>query len=96
MSAIYSYGARFALPQHPNSYSSLTIKGRIAADNSADMRLNGTLIASCGPNCFGTLTTIPAPATSLFNLGQNLLWIDVNNQGGPSGLYVGAIVHAVC
>jgi hypothetical protein len=97
----FTYGAPFKLPMHPNSYSSITIIGAFAADNSGTMKLNGTTIASC-TNCFAAPLLIPAlpapisPATSLFNNGQNLVLVDVVNLGGPSGLFVKAAVRAVC
>ncbi len=98
--ATYTYTRAFHLPCSPTSYQTLQIAGRFAADNNAQVLLNGNLLAQCtGSVCFNTPPT-GTPFThngpSFFVSGLNTLTVRVGNQSGPTGLSVVARLSAVC
>jgi hypothetical protein len=104
----YIYQTQFVTPVNPYLYTSITITGQFAADDSAVVRLNGISIAKCTPgstiatSCYHSWQSIPAGvAWPTFNqLGGflNTLRVEVKNTlpNSPSGLFVAAQVVAVC
>lgn len=105
----YQYRAPFTLPGPLSQYSSITITGQYAADNSVTtVSMNGgPSVASCtgpiipnwGPDCFSTWH--PFSITAGFAV-SNTLDVTVGNNptpgGGPTytGLIVNATLRAVC
>jgi len=104
----YVYSTQFVTPVDPFLYSSITITGNFAADDSAIVKLNGVPIANCpaGTNpatwCFHSLKPIPPgvgwPTFNRFSGFLNTLTIEVKNTlaNSPSGLLVRADVIGVC
>jgi PEP-CTERM motif len=81
----YTYQETFSL----NSATGNSITGEFAADNSAMMFLNGTLIASTVNGIFGFEQFTPFSADSGFLVGTNTIDIVVNNAApSPTGLEV--------
>lgn len=104
----FVYSTQFTTPVDPYLYTSITITGNFAADDSALVKLNGITIATCTPTptagvvCFHSLQAIPPGVVGLpmFNrLGSllNTLTVEVKNTvSSPTGLFVQAQVVAVC
>jgi len=104
----YVYSTQFATPVDPYLYTSITITGSFAADDTAIVKLNGIPIATCPGGstpatwCFHSWHPIPAGVgLSLFNRFPgflNTLTVEVKNTlaGSTSGLIVRAQVVAVC
>lgn len=103
----YVYSTQFLTPVDPYLYTSISLSGSFAADDTAIVKLNGVPIATCpGGNtpatwCFHSWKPIPPAGLSAFNrLGSflNTLTVEVQNTqaGSSSGLIVQAQVTAVC
>jgi hypothetical protein len=94
---LFRYQIRFVVPDCGSGH--VELNGTFAADNSATAFLDGSAIpgAACGgPNCFNS-PQAPVPLNvSPIPPGPHLLQIDVNNQGGASGLIVNAQVRRMC
>jgi hypothetical protein len=81
----YTYREIFTL----DSATGNSITGEFAADNSAMMYLNGTLIASTVNGILGFEQYTPFSADNSFLAGTNTIDIVVNNAGpSPTGLEV--------
>jgi hypothetical protein len=81
----YTYQETFSL----TSATGNSITGEFAADNSAMMYLNGTLIASTVNGILGFEQYTPFSADSGFLVGTNTIDIVVNNAApSPTGLEV--------
>lgn len=101
---ISSYRLRFNVPDCTIPMS-VSLDGKMAADNKAKVYLDGNVIASCnGPDCF---STSGGQAPVAFNVatvqaGTHLLQVDVTNYAStfgsdtPSGLLVSATLLARC
>ncbi len=99
----YTYTRPFNLPCRPESYKSLVLSGKFAADNSGKVYLNGHLLATCaGPNCFSHPPLAnPTPfahiGPTFFVPGPNALTVVVGNVAGtPTGLAVVAQLSGTC
>ena len=95
----YKYGLLFNLP--PNNYTSLTLAGDHAEDNSAKFFLNGHQIVPGGANvagAFNVLTPFGYASNGLgfFTLGTNALVVEVENLSSVVGLRVRAELRAKC
>jgi hypothetical protein len=77
----FTYSTTFNMP--PN-HSAARIEGRVLADDSVTIQLNGTTIFAGGGAT--SPSTFSSNDSSLFNAGTNTLTFIVNNVGGPSGL----------
>jgi hypothetical protein len=100
--ATYTYTRKFNLPCKPESYQTLQIAGRFAADNNGTVRLNSHPIGSCtGNNCFNNppvIGTLFGTTNKLyFNQGPNYLTVTVGNQPKSfSGLSVVGRLSGTC
>jgi hypothetical protein len=103
--ATYVYSTQFTTPVDPYLYTSITITGNFAADDTALVQLNGITIATCTSTatiaCFHSLQAIPVgvglPMFNRISPFLNTLTVQVKNTSvGPSGLFVQAQVIAVC
>jgi hypothetical protein len=103
----YVYRLTFTLPYDSYYYTSISLIGIMAADNSfVSVKLNGhavTLTPAClaADNCFQnpvSIVSASAPWNSFSSgmNGTNTLDIEVNNESIYTGLYVQAKVQAVC
>jgi hypothetical protein len=104
----YQYSVSFNLPGPLNQYSSISLSGRYAADNTVHQFFvspgqsapGGPLCTPANANCFSTWT--PFNITTGFSPGTNTLNVRVYNNpmsgGGPTytGLVVEATLRAVC
>jgi hypothetical protein len=97
----YLYSVPFTIPGPLTQYSSITLTGKYAADNSVTaISMNGgPSVASCaGPNCFSTWQP-PFSITTGFT-PNNTLSVAVGNAPGYgrnySGLVVDATLRAIC
>lgn len=94
----YQYSVPFTLPPI-SQFSSISLSGQYAADNSATVKLNNgpTLPGNfcSGPNCFSSWHSFAI--TSGFVNNQNTLDVTVGNQSGSwTGLIVNATLSATC
>jgi hypothetical protein len=90
--AVGTYSYRLPLPPlNVNLYSSISLIMRYAADDAAIVRLNSSIIDSCGASCFAAWRNIAVPVTALNNLT-----VDVKNNSGNTGLIVDAKLRATC
>jgi hypothetical protein len=82
----YTYTTTFNIAAGDNPATAI-LNLIIAADDSVDIYLNGTLVGSGGTYN----QTTPFTITSGFNSGSNTLtFVDSNSGGGPTGIYVDA------
>lgn len=91
---VFRYTLRFDIPKCTIP-SEVRIDGKFAADNGANVSLDGKAVTSCPtPNCFKT----PGQALSIAGIGPgaHTLIFDVRNEGGPSGLIVNAKLTRQC
>jgi hypothetical protein len=77
----YFYNISFNMP--PN-FTTARVEGRVLADDSVTVQVNGTTIFTGGG--FGSPTTFSSNNSSLFVPGTNTLSFVVNNVTGASGL----------
>lgn len=85
----YQYTTTFTLPaNHPGVW----ISGRVLADDSVTIQLNGNTIFTGGN--FSSATSFSSHNAAFFTTGTNTLTFTVNNVTGPSGLDYVARVHA--
>jgi hypothetical protein len=95
LGGVYKYQAQLLL-YNPALYSSVTLTMKYAADNSANVLLNNTLIPAgtcAGPLCYTgwqPTLTLPSPGSGA------PLEVDVTNIDGPTGLIVDATLKMVC
>jgi len=85
----YIYKVRFNIT-NPAAYTTLSVVGRFATDDSGLIRLNGYFITFSA----GFIAWKSFSATSPFVAGINELEVVVTNVGGPMGSPSGAIVDA--
>jgi hypothetical protein len=91
----YTYTIWFKLGCPPESYSNLQIAGSFAADNSATVYLNSTLVNSCSTGlCFASATAFTAPGP--FVAGINSLSVVVHNDDSYTGMTIGAELRGSC
>jgi hypothetical protein len=106
----YQYNVPFTLPGPLTQYSTITLTGRYAADNTvhqffvgpAQTAPGGPLCTPTNANCFSAWTPFSITAPTAFTTGLNTLNVRVYNnptgRGGPTytGLVVEATLRAVC
>jgi hypothetical protein len=101
-SGAYTYRTGFKLKT--SQYSKIQLAFRYGADNSAGVKLNNNLIASCGgPSCFllgspswVNVVTLSTPGTVFLNGVNNLDVVVTNNNLTLTGLIVDARLVLSC
>jgi hypothetical protein len=73
-----------------SGFSDPVIKFALAADDKAQVKLNGQLITGSGTPNYVSMTSYTI--TNGFKIGENELTIVVNNTGGPTGLLVNGTI----
>jgi uncharacterized repeat protein (TIGR01451 family) len=106
----YQYNVPFTLPGPLTQYSTITLTGRYAADNTVHQFFvgpvqtapGGPLCQPANANCFSAWTPFSITAPTAFTAGPNILNVRVYNnptgRGEPTytGLAVEATLRAVC
>jgi hypothetical protein len=105
----YQYSVSFILPGPLNQYSSISLSGRYAADNTVHQFFvslgqsapGGPLCTPANANCFSAWTSFSIAAATAFTAGLNSLNVRVyNNPTGPGDpppgrpTYTGLVVEA--
>jgi hypothetical protein len=91
---VIKYSVQFNVPRC-RVPSTARIDGKFAADNGANVTLDGNPVAACpSPYCFKTPAQ-PLTVTGI-SVGIHTLAFEVKNEGGPSGLNVNARLTRSC
>lgn len=92
----YRYTVRFNVPKCTIPMN-VRLDGRYAADNSAQVLVDGNPVTSCPPSyCFkAPVAPVPFSAT-IATPGVHTLEINVRNEGGPSGLVANVQLTGQC
>lgn len=91
---VFKYTLQFSVPKCTIP-SEVRLEGKFAADNGANISLDGNPVTSCPtPYCFKA----PGQPLTITGIGPgtHLLTVDVKNEGGPSGLIVNAKLTRQC
>lgn len=93
---VYKYAVQFNVPKCTIPME-VRLDGNFAADNSAKVFMDGTLVASCSVNaCFKAPTAPVSFSVPSISPGTHTLEIEVKNDSGPSGLVVNAQLNGQC